>query len=134
MDVSNAGDIASRSPETRHEPTFNAVIAHDHNNRNSRRRRLDDWGLLAAKREDHIRIQAYQFICHRRELFVLRLRVSIVDGDGLSVDVAKRLQSLQERPDGSPIVFRKDQYAHPALACGLLRTYRERVNSRYASE
>src|SRR5262245_30902485 len=111
VDVSNAGNVSAGPPEAGYEPTFNGIIAHDHDDRDSGGRFLDDWSLLTAKRENHLRIGAYQSIGKLRESFVICLRVVIVDGDSLSVNIAQSPQAPNEWVNGDLVRFRKEQYA-----------------------
>ena len=57
VDPSDAGDVASRTPEARHEAALDRIVAHNHDDRNSRGRFLDDRGLLASERENNIWIE-----------------------------------------------------------------------------
>ena len=49
---------------------------------------LDDRGLFAPKRKNHVRIEPHQFVGCLRKPFVTSFGVAVLDDDGLSVDVA----------------------------------------------
>jgi hypothetical protein len=106
------------------------MFPHDHDDRNGRGRLLDDRGLLAAEREDHVGIEAHQFIGQLWKPLELSLRVAVLDGDGLSINVAKRFQSPKERVEESLFLLRKKQDAEPLQPCRLLGAGVERPNNR----
>ena len=56
VDVGRARDISTRPREARHKSACNRIVADNDNDRYRRRRLLDDWRLLAAKRKDHVGI------------------------------------------------------------------------------
>ena len=113
VDESEAGDVSSRPREARNEPAFDRIIAHDHDNRDSRGRFLDDRGEVAAERKDHVRVEAHQFIGQLGNPLVGSRRVAVLDDDGFSIDVAERFQPLKKRADALLLAPRKKQYADP---------------------
>jgi hypothetical protein len=49
------------------------------------------------------------------------LRLTMLDGDSLAVNVAKRLQLVETGSDDCPVLLRKEQYADAPYPLALLR-------------
>src|SRR5262249_1646467 len=54
VNIRDTRDISTWPREARHEPACDGIVAHDNHNRDRSRRCLDDWGLFAAERKDHV--------------------------------------------------------------------------------
>jgi len=75
-------------------------------------------------------LKAHQLIGQLWKPLELSLRVAVFDGDGLSVNVAKRFQSPKERVEESLFLLRKEQNAEPLQPCRLLGAGVEGPNNR----
>jgi hypothetical protein len=87
---------------------------------------LEDRGLFAAVREDHVRVETDHFIRDRRKPLVICACVAVLDSNCLAINVAERFQPAKHRTDDCQILLREQQYADPRHTLRLLRKRAER--------